>query len=160
MRCDAVACCGVTSLTLPLRFQAFPQSISRQRKECIIAVKKDLLPSPTLLLQPLSVCVCVLAWPNMCAESERQEGVHHWGMCTCNFSYLTQLVFCRVSGIRKCLWKLWLLPSASPPFQLLKKRDIFTMVFSISERVTHSADWPNRKKAVRAALNTEELSDV
>lgn len=94
-----------------------------------------------------SVCVCVLAWPNMCAESGRQEGVHHWGMCTCNFSHLTQLVFCRVSGIRKCLWKLWLLTSASPPFQLLKKRDIFTMVFSISERVAHSADWPNRKKS-------------
>lgn len=50
------------------------------------------------------VCMCV--WANICVESGRQEGAHHSGMCTCNFSHLTQLVFCRVWATGRCLWKV------------------------------------------------------
>lgn len=61
------------------------------------------------------VCVCVLACVNMCVDNERQEGVHDWGMCTCNFSHLTQLVFCRVSGTGRCLWELPSTPASPSP---------------------------------------------
>lgn len=67
----AAACCGATSLTLRLPFQASPKSISWQRKDSIIRVKGDLPFTPT------SSChrkrgsdhgsfVCVCARANMC----------------------------------------------------------------------------------------------
>ena len=58
-------------------------------------------------------CVC------SCVQS---EGVHRWGMCTCNFSHSTQSAFCRVSGRGGV--------GLNPPTSL--KKDIFTGVSSIS----------------------------
>lgn len=55
-----------------------------------------------LLLRPLNegqwsrIYVLICVW-----GVGGKRGVQHWGMCTCNFSHLTQLVFCKVSGLRE-----------------------------------------------------------
>lgn len=41
------------------------------------------------------MCVCPCVHACVCRMGGN-KGVQHWGMCTCNFSRFTQLLFCRV----------------------------------------------------------------
>lgn len=133
----------MTLLTLPIQFQASPQSISWQRKRSIIAVKKDLLLTPPSTSsschqmrgqwsgrQPAHVYVLsrlntVCVW---------RVGVHHWGMCTCNFSHLTQLAFCRVSGTGRCLWMGRITQTTDDQIVWQNRSDACTHILSLESK--------------------------
>lgn len=61
-------------------------------------------------------------------------GVHHWGMCTCNFSHLTQLAFCRVSGTGRCLWMGRITQTTDDQIVWQNRSDACTHILSLESK--------------------------